>query len=230
MLEFDTYKVEVELTSPMLGTTPKNPEIYKNFIESKKPATTTESESDLIEIAEGKGWTGFQKDDTGLFLYDYMMKGFLKGAANAVRENQSLNAVRKHVVDFINIEPRRIYFTPNITEPHGTIEQAITGWTPTGKITALQRCDVINEGAKFTCTLKVLKNKVVDENILKDLLSYGEWQGLLKFRQGGFGKFKYTLTKMDRPVVVTVSGQDPSTVIKMEKPKMNKRGRPHKSG
>jgi len=228
MLEFESYKVEIELLSPMLGTTPKNPEIYKNFIESKKPVTTTESESDHIEIAEGKGWLGFQKDEQGLFLYDYMIKGFLKSAANVIRENQDLTAVRKHVVDFINVEPRRIYFTPTIMEPQDVIEQAITGWTPSGKITALQRCDVINEGAKFTCTLKVLKNKVVDENILKDLLSYGEWQGLLKFRQGGFGKFKYTLTKMDRPVVATVSGQLNGQGVHIEKPVTKGRGRPPK--
>ena len=103
MLEFETYQLDVELTTPMLGTTPHNPEIYKNFIESKKPVTITENEADTIQFAEGQGWTGFHSDDQGLFLYDYMIKGFLKSAANAIRENQSLTAVRKHVVDFINV-------------------------------------------------------------------------------------------------------------------------------
>jgi len=46
----------------MLGTVAKDQEVYKTYIESKKPAGQTEPEYLTVEKSEEKGWTGFHKD------------------------------------------------------------------------------------------------------------------------------------------------------------------------
>jgi len=191
MLEITEYKVEFVLLTEMLGTTPKNPEIYKQFIENKKPKTENENERETIEALEEKGYVGFHKDDKGLFLYDYMIKGFLKNAGNVVRVSKNIPGLKQKVVNFVNVIPRRIYLDKQ--NPDGIIEQAITGWTSSGKITALQRCDYVSTGTKFECEIQVIENPTIKKELLCDLLEYGKIQGLLKFRQGGFGKFTYKL-------------------------------------
>jgi len=67
---------KIELLTEMLGTVTKDPEVYKTYIESKKPEEITEEEYLTVEKVEQKGWTGFHKDGAGLFIYDYMIEDF----------------------------------------------------------------------------------------------------------------------------------------------------------
>ena len=48
----------IELITEMLGTVPKDPDIYKTYIESKKPEEITDEEYLSVEKIEEKGWTG----------------------------------------------------------------------------------------------------------------------------------------------------------------------------
>ena len=76
-------KVKIKLLTEMLGTVTKDPEVYKTYIESKKPETQNDEEEYLtVDKIEEKGQTGFHRDENGLFIYEYMIKGFLKAAGN----------------------------------------------------------------------------------------------------------------------------------------------------
>jgi len=78
-------KVKIKTKTELLGTVPKDPEVYASWIETKKPAEIQENESENVEKIEEKGWTGFMKDENGLFIYEYMIKGFLKNAGLTTR-------------------------------------------------------------------------------------------------------------------------------------------------
>ena len=67
LIEFEKIDVTIRLIEPMLGTVAKDPEVYKRFIESKKPAEIKDNESSTVDQTntddlELRGWTGFHKD------------------------------------------------------------------------------------------------------------------------------------------------------------------------
>ena len=81
-LVVDKMGVVIEFTTPMLGTVPKNPEVYKEYIATKAPkevntsdevATVPVMTNEEMEGIEAKGWTGFHVLDGELFVYDYMV-------------------------------------------------------------------------------------------------------------------------------------------------------------
>ena len=78
-MKTEKYNVELVFQEDLLGTVPKDKEIYSTYIESKKPVEIEEDETASIEIEE-KGWTGFHSNAGAPFLYDYMIKGFFKDA------------------------------------------------------------------------------------------------------------------------------------------------------
>ena len=91
LIEFEKIDVTIRLIEPMLGTVAKDPKVYKRFIESKKPVEVKGDESSTVdqtnvEDLELRGWTGFHKDEKGLFIYDYVVKGFLKNAGNILKD------------------------------------------------------------------------------------------------------------------------------------------------
>lgn len=77
-------KIKVRLTfiEPVLGTSPANDEIYREFIGSKAPdAASVEEEVDALgaDAVVEKGMTVFPRMEDGRpFLYDYQIKGFFK--------------------------------------------------------------------------------------------------------------------------------------------------------
>ena len=75
-------KVKLTFIEPILGTSPANPDIYREFIGSHAPdAASVEDEVAALgadAVAE-KSMTIFPRLDDGTpFLYDYQIKGFFK--------------------------------------------------------------------------------------------------------------------------------------------------------
>lgn len=109
-LMWTIYDCEVELDEPMLGTVPKNKEVYTSYIvqkgrelierDAKKdiPLASGEEatpeavearlaeEPETIKEVEERGWTGFHEDEEGPFLYDYFVKAFFKESARTMKE------------------------------------------------------------------------------------------------------------------------------------------------
>jgi len=82
-VNFKDINVKLTLIEPMLGTIPKNKEIYAKYIADKTTEINKLEEVETVTEVEESGWTGFHSDEEGIFIYNYMLKGFLKEAANA---------------------------------------------------------------------------------------------------------------------------------------------------
>lgn len=178
--------VTIELITPMLGTVPKNKEIYADFIATKNPAGIDNEEVQTIEEIEEKGWTGFHSDEQGLFVYDYFIKGFLKNAGNVLKEELKIKALRSKISDFLFVKPRKIYIGQKVD---GILERPLRGQTAQGQRVTLVRSDFIKEGTKITFQLKLLPHKELTWEVIDSLWAYGEDQGLGQFRGGGYGRF-----------------------------------------
>lgn len=195
-----TYRIR--FLHPILGTVPKDKEIYKNYIESKKPPTTEENEADNIEEIEEKGWTGFMADANGLFLYNYMVLGFLKAAGEVlsslftvekekkgVTTAEKLKGIKSKIDKFVFCSPRRIYFNKQV--PDGSIERPIRVMTRQGIRVSLTRSDYVNAGTELEFTLQLIPNKEITWDVIETLLQYGEYSGLGQFRNGSYGQFEW---------------------------------------
>lgn len=192
------YKVTLKLTEPMLGTVPKDPEIYETYIESKKPQDQKDEtpEHESIEKIEEKGWTGFHKDSKGLFLFDYMLRGFMKEAGRTVKDEIGIKQVKSKIDRFVFVFPRRLRILgedqQGLTEPDGNIQRPLRAMTAQGPRVTIAKSDYVSEDRVIIAQIHVLSS-VFTEKALRTILDYGKYSGLGQFRNGSYGRFEHEL-------------------------------------
>lgn len=196
----DTYKIKLIFTEPLLGTVPKDPEVYATHIMAKVALTDEQVAEELesVEHTEEKGWTGFHKDGDGApFIYDYVIKGFFKDACSMLRRNKEfrsskLTAHKKVVDGLVFIYPRQIKLDLN-GQDLGMLERPLRAQTAQGERVALARSDVAPPGSTIEFEIKILGS--VSLVLLEEWLDYGAMRGLGQWRNAGYGRFDYTLAK-----------------------------------
>lgn len=197
------YNLEMVLIEPMLGTVPKNKDVYKDYIAGKVenlPGAELAEEVDTVpnmdekaEKMERAGWTGFHTDENGIFIYDYLVKGFLKEAGNTLKDMLGVTALRSKIDNLVFVSPRQIRLKD---KEDGWIERPLRAQTMQGPRVTLVRSDYVNAGTVIKCQLKVYGD-VITEDMLRAILDYGEDKALGQFRNGGYGRITYTLTRVE---------------------------------
>ena len=196
-----TYSIKMTFTELLLGTVPKDKEIYKKFIASKAPAEVdTEEEVQTVEEMEIEGWTGFHLDaESGQpFLYDYVIKGFFKEACSMLRrvagtESSKLTAYKKVVDGLVFPRPRQIDIDLNGGEIR-IFERPMRGQTPKGERVFLVRSDACPIGTTIEFEVMILGG--VSKKLLIEWLDYGILHGIGQWRNGGYGAFQYKLEEI----------------------------------
>lgn len=196
----DTYKIKLIFTEPLLGTVPKDPEVYASHIMTKVALTDEQVAEELesVEHTEEKGWTGFHKDPYDApFIYDYVIKGFFKDACSMLRRNKvfkssKLTAHKKVIDGLVFIYPRQIKLDLN-GQDLGMLERPLRAQTAQGERVALARSDVAPPGSFIEFEIKILGS--VSLVLLEEWLDYGAMRGLGQWRNAGYGRFDYTLAK-----------------------------------
>jgi len=191
------YEVELTLLEPMLGTVPKDKDVYAAYIKTK--GEDNDDEMDTIEEIEEKGWTGFHMKDGGPVIYNYMIKGFLKNACatmNRVPKSKSkeVKAYKKVINGLVFVTPRLIPFDLNGSKMD-TLERPLRAQTPKGERVTLARSDTCPVGSKLKFTITVLAQ--VSKPLLIEWLDYGEFCGLGQWRNADYGRFDYTLKEIE---------------------------------
>ena len=205
----EKLKVKITFTESILGTSPNNTEIYRDFIASKAPdAATVEDEVAAIGVDEytEKGITVFPRDKDGKpFLYDYQIKGFFKDACQmlsrltgkdengkkkkAVNESGKLTAYKKVIDGLIFVEPREIKL--NFDGEIGLCQRPLRAQTAQGERVALSISEEVPAGA--TAEFEIL---CMDDNhipAVKEWLDYGALRGIGQWRNSGKGRFKWEI-------------------------------------
>lgn len=211
-MNIEKLQIKLTLTEPMLGTIPKSKEVYEQYIIGKLRAdletgkiTQDEfdkrkvSELETVKETEEKGWTGFHSDESGIFVYDYMIRGFLKNAATVLRSQMELKNQRSKIDSFVFVFPRKIHILSEggkpINKPDGVIERPLRAQTMQGPRVTLARSDYVNAGAKLVCEIHVVDNPDITIKKVQELLDYGQLQGLGQFRNGSYGRFTWQKQK-----------------------------------
>ena len=209
MIPLSKWLVKIEFTEDLLGSVPYNKEVYSSFIASKLAEMSPDALSEelaSVDNREEKGWTGFHRDDKTKrpFLYDYVVKGFLKEAARCMNrmsgsETKNMKAFIKVIDGNIFVFPRKIMLQP----PEGTdlidldvLERPLRCQTAQGERVTVTRSDLCPAGTTAEFTLEIL-DAHVNEDLLREWFDYGRYRAFGQWRNGSYGRIVYSLTKVD---------------------------------
>ena len=206
--------ITITTTESLLGSANANPEVYREFIASKSPsaeAAREEIESLPVETQMEKATTVFPRDEKGIFLWDYQLRGFLKeaiGVACELGEEVSKPLTKwtyKRAVDsLVFVNPRRIYAYRDgsiIKVPDSSNTRPLRAATMQGDRVALASSEQLDAGVTFSAEIAWLsgtnsKSKIaINEDMITWALNYGAMKGLGQWRGGGFGRFKWEAAK-----------------------------------
>lgn len=201
-----TLKFKLTFIESLLGTAPKNEDIYRDFIGSKAPdAATLEDEVAALGVDEAaeKGMTVFPRNaDGNPIIWDYQIKGFFKDSCGmlskltgkdattgkkktAVNESSKLTAYKKIIDGLIFVQPRQIpiIFDGDI----GICQRPLRAQTMQGERVALAMSEEIPAGASIEFSVKCLSDEHVAA--VREWMEYGELRGLGQWRNSGKGRF-----------------------------------------
>lgn len=191
-----TMKVRLTFTEPILGTSPKNADVYRDFIGSKSPdAASVEEEVEAlgVDAVTEKGMTGFPRLDDGTpFLYDYQIKGFFKDTCGGLRkvkgtESSKIKAYKKEIDRLIFPEPRCIplMFSGEL----GECQRPLRAQTMQGERVSLAISEEAPAGSVIEFSIVMLSDD--HEKAVREWLDYGKYSGIGQWRNSGKGRFTW---------------------------------------
>ena len=195
-METTKMKIRVTLMEDMLGTAPNNKEIYKDFIASKAPdAKSVEDEIESVGVDEytEKGMTVFHRNaDDQPIIYDYLVKGFFKNAASALREvpgteSSKIKAYKKKIDNLVFVGPRMIDI--NMTGPLSICERPLRAQTAQGERVALSSSESVPAGSTMEIEIETLNKDMM--KLVCEWLDYGKYNGLGQWHNSGKGRFTW---------------------------------------
>lgn len=193
----DRFTIEFEFTEMMLASSPADAEVYARFIASRREKEAgPDDEIESLPTDERAGWSVFHQDETGIFIFNYKIKGFLKAAAEAMTGKQ-ITAYKSKIDKWIWVQPRKLYLTNPAGEvlkkPSGVYERPLRAMTMQGPRVSVKRSDYVDAGTRCVADIIVLPlgQRDLKTDVLELWLSYGQFGGIGERRNDGFGNFKW---------------------------------------
>lgn len=197
----ETMKVRLTLLEDILGTLPADEEIYKKYIASKAPDPKTIADEVAAIGAEqvyDSKITVFPRNKEGkVCVYDYLIKGFFKNAASAMRDaddsaSSKLKAHKKKIDNLVFVFPRMIEITSEGGEGYnavGICERPLRASTAQGERVAISASECVPAGSQLEFEVKVLDSKMMEYVV--EWLDYGQFNGLGQWHNSGKGRFTW---------------------------------------
>lgn len=189
-------KVRLTFIEPLLGTSPANEDVYRDYIGSKAPdAASIEDEVAAlgVDAVADKGMTVFPRNADGVpILYDYQLKGFFKDTCGGLRKvsgtrSSKIKAYKKEIDKLIFPEPREIPI--NFAGEIGECQRPLRASTAQGERVSLAISEEIPTGATIEFTVVCLCDD--HEKAVREWLDYGRFSGIGQWRNSGKGRFKW---------------------------------------
>ena len=209
-MDLTPYRYRLTLTEPLLGSQPRNREVYTAYIAARAAAAANPAahpaevagEANDVQEVESRGWTGFLADEQGVYILDYVLRGYLKAASRVLGltlpgKRKAEVALGPSVVDnYVFVTPRKLRLLragQPIRGPEGVLERPLRAMTVQGPRVSLARSYVIREDATIECEISLLGSRVTAD-LVEQLLDYGRLQGLGQWRNASYGRFTWERT------------------------------------
>lgn len=203
-MKYAERKFRIKGTDTLLGSSPANKEVFTEFLvgKTKTPEEKQAALADVENIDENleKGTTVFYRNNGGLILKGYQVKGFLKAAAKALKDQLNLKSYLSKVDTYVFVMEKDIPIMRDgeqITEPDGFLERPQRCETAQGPRISLAKSEEVQAPWYIDVTIRVVENTktaksaAIDMDMIKDFLDYGALSGLLQWRNAGHGTFEY---------------------------------------
>lgn len=193
-----TIEAKLTFTEEVLGTSPNDEDIYRNFIGSKAPDAQTVEEEVAAMGADAvveKGMTVFARDEDGKpCLYDYHIKGHFKDACSMLKKatgslSKDIKAHKKMIDGLIFVNPRLIPLEIPEGKTMGVCQRPLRAQTAQGERVALAMSESVPAGT--TCTIEITCLTDEDIKYVREWLDYGAWRGIGQWRNSGCGRYKW---------------------------------------
>lgn len=195
-MEMKQLKVRITFIESVLGSTPANEDIYRDYIGSKaEDAKTVEDEVKAlgVDAVTEKGKTIFSKLEDGTpFMYDYHIKGFFKDTCGGLRKvpdtlSSKIKAFKKEIDKLVFIKERKI---PIVFDGEiGECQRPLRASTMQGERVTIAISEEIPAGATMEFTIIYLLDSY--EKVIREWLDYGMLSGLGQWRNSGHGRFTW---------------------------------------
>jgi hypothetical protein len=217
------YRFRLTFIEECLGTASANPELYRDFIASKRPEGPAPDEVAALPPVEEelqKAMTVFSRNKDGKpILWDYQIRGFFKDSCGAlsrvgkVKEDKSpegqakkvktakepsnasagITAYKKIIDGLIFVKPREIVLNLPADAIVGVCERPLRAQTAQGERVALARSETVPAGTTLDFEVCLMDDRHIE--IVLEWLGYGCMRGLGQWRNSGKGAFTYELLK-----------------------------------
>ena len=193
-----TIEAKLTFTEEVLGTSPNDEDIYRNFIGSKAPDAQTVEEEVAAMGADAvveKGMTVFARDEDGKpCLYDYHIKGHFKDACSMLKKatgslSKDIKAHKKMIDGLIFVNPRLIPLEIPEGKTMGVCQRPLRAQTAQGERVALAMSESVPAGT--TCTIEITCLTDDDIKYVREWLDYGAWRGIGQWRNSGCGRYTW---------------------------------------
>lgn len=199
-------KVRIKFIKEALGTMAADPELHEKFIASKsadKDKIKEELEAMPAEELMGNAVTCFPRDREGNpILWDYQIRGHLKSALGVKAEFEDIKFKRgkkefkfskwtyKRLVDeLIFVFPREIKLSLPEGEEMGLVSRPLRADTMRGPRTALSTSESVPAETTAEFEIRIVIPEL--EPFVKEALDHGALNGLLQWRNAGYGSFEW---------------------------------------
>lgn len=200
-------KIRITFNEEILGMSPPNKDVYRDYIASKSPnAATIEDEVASIGVDSvlENSTTVFPRTEDGQpMFWNYQVKGFFKDSCGmlnrvamkdddgkkvkGVNESSSIQAYKKVIDGLIFVMPRKIPI--HFEGEMGLCERPLRAQSPQGERICLASSETIPAGAYIDIDILLLSKKL--EDVLLEWLEYGELRGMGQWRNSGKGTFTW---------------------------------------
>ena len=199
-------KVKITLNEEMLGMSPANADIYREYIASKSPDAATIDEevaSVGVDAVEEKGITVFPRMEDGTpFLWDYQIKGFFKDTCQMLSKAgkagyeggkacAALKAYKKAIDGLLFVRPRKI--PVGLSGEIGFCSRPLRAMTMQGERVSLAKSETCPAGSSIEFEITCLDKNL--EKVVVECLNYGSMRGLGQWRNSGKGVFSWEEVK-----------------------------------
>ena len=193
---FDTYHLRITFEDEILATCGTNEYFVTAMAkeDEKKSIEAAVDEYEGVEEAD-RPMTVFPRTEDGQpFIYDYLIKGFIKNAAkafNALGGDNKLTSYKSKIDGGLFIEPRQLVLNLPEGKELGLCCRPLRASTMQGERVTIAKSESAPVGTSVEVWIKVMNPDVKKK--LFNYLDYGFYNGLGQWHNSGKGKFSYEI-------------------------------------
>lgn len=209
------YEVAVRFTGRLMGGTPSDPKAIIGKLEAEgrgdlaaEVAAEVGVDMEAPPEKEVVSRLVFKRNEGGLYVEGYTWKAHLKDAAKVLATvMKSVAGGKEKVANFRAKVADRVYVVEDhipilresgasVTEPDDEFVHPVQVMTPKGPRSSVKVNDVV-VGAAMAFTLRVLDDRVISEEMIRDLFAYGSMHGYGAERGLQQGRYEFRLEAKD---------------------------------